>query len=68
MSSFEPWSCQVSIRWEFEPNGHRAKKVREETFGAAIHNKAEVELHLRRAQAAVLNPSTNPLQIENVHT
>ena len=57
MSSSEPWFCQVSIRWEFDNSGERKKKVQEVKFGEVIHNKADVELALRRAQAAVLNPN-----------
>ncbi|KZT66610.1 hypothetical protein DAEQUDRAFT_695305 [Daedalea quercina L-15889] len=55
-SSSEPWRCQVSIRWEFDQQSKRCDKVREETFGGIITNKTDVELMLRRAQAAVLNP------------
>ncbi|KAH9932350.1 P-loop containing nucleoside triphosphate hydrolase protein [Fomitopsis serialis] len=55
-SSSEPWRCQVSIRWEFDSSGKRRNEVQEVTFGGAITNKADVELMLRRAQAAVLNP------------
>lgn len=55
-SSSEPWRCQVSIRWEFDSSGKRRNEVQETTFGAVITNKTEVELMLRRAQAAVLHP------------
>ncbi|KAH9830095.1 P-loop containing nucleoside triphosphate hydrolase protein [Rhodofomes roseus] len=55
-SSSDPWRCQVSIRWEFDSNGKRRHEVQEVTFGGVITNKAEVELMLRRAQAAVLSP------------
>ncbi|KZT66613.1 hypothetical protein DAEQUDRAFT_714663 [Daedalea quercina L-15889] len=55
-SSTEPWRCQVSIRWEFDSDGKRRHEVQEALFGGLITNKDEVELMLRRAQAAVLNP------------
>ncbi|KDQ60446.1 hypothetical protein JAAARDRAFT_191825 [Jaapia argillacea MUCL 33604] len=55
-SSSEPWCCQISIRWEFDDQGKRKDKVQEVTFGGPIHDKSAVELALRRAQAAVLNP------------
>ncbi|PBK80191.1 hypothetical protein ARMGADRAFT_1003277 [Armillaria gallica] len=56
-SSEDPWCCQISIRYEFEPNGEmRLKDVIEHKFGDLIMKKTEVELMLRRAQWAVLNP------------
>ncbi|KZT22881.1 hypothetical protein NEOLEDRAFT_1180623 [Neolentinus lepideus HHB14362 ss-1] len=56
-SSEGPWTCQISIRWEFDDKGKRKDDVQEVAFGAPITNKGVVELALRRAQAAVLNPS-----------
>jgi hypothetical protein len=47
----------VSIRWEFDRNDQPLEKVSEVPFGSLITNKGDVELALRRAQAAVLNPS-----------
>ena len=58
LSSDSPWSCQVSIRWEYDPDGQRRNKIEEELFGDLLTEKAEVEMMLRRAQAAVLNPKT----------
>ena len=58
-SSSGPWSCQVSIRWEFDKNDKPLDKVYEEPFGALVTDKADVELALRRAQAAVLNPTVS---------
>lgn len=57
-SSPDAWACQVLIRWEFDKNGRPLEKVVEEPFGPPLKNKAEVEVVLRRAQAAVLNPKT----------
>lgn len=57
MSHGSQWSCQVSIRWEFATDGSTDTNVREVAFGSRIHDKGEVELVLRRAQAAVLNPA-----------
>ena len=56
-SASGPWSCQVSIRWEFDEYGNRLEKVHEELFGDVISQPEEVEVMLRRAQAAVLNPA-----------
>ncbi|KAI0753579.1 hypothetical protein BC629DRAFT_1554707 [Irpex lacteus] len=54
----EPWTCKVSIRWEFDCiSGNPLPDVSEVQFGSVITNKADVELMLRRAQCAVLNPS-----------
>lgn len=55
-SSENEWSCKVSIRWEFQDDGNREDEVSESPFGGTITEKSEVELMLRRAQAAVLNP------------
>ncbi|KAK0463456.1 P-loop containing nucleoside triphosphate hydrolase protein [Desarmillaria tabescens] len=56
-SSEDPWCCQISIRYEFEPsNGRRLKDVMERKFGGLILKKDQVEPMLRRAQWAVLNP------------
>jgi hypothetical protein len=58
VSSPNPWSCQVRIRWEF--NNHGIRKfgdVGEVPFGPCITDKSHIELVLRQAQAAVLNPS-----------
>ncbi|KAK0196410.1 P-loop containing nucleoside triphosphate hydrolase protein [Armillaria mellea] len=56
-SSEDPWCCQISIRYEFEPNGgRRLKDVIERKFGDLIMKKSQVEPMLRRAQWAVLNP------------
>lgn len=57
-SSSGPWVCQIMIRWEFDDiNGTRRDKAEEVPFGGAISSKGEVELMLRRAQAAVLFPN-----------
>ncbi|KAA1467036.1 P-loop containing nucleoside triphosphate hydrolase protein [Dentipellis sp. KUC8613] len=56
MSSADEWSCQISIRWEYEADNLKKKDVSEVPFGDLIADPREVELQLRRAQAAVLNP------------
>ncbi|KAF9053960.1 hypothetical protein BDZ89DRAFT_1056513 [Hymenopellis radicata] len=55
-SSPGPWQCRISIRREYDKH-KRLDDIREIPFGDLITNKAEVELALRRAQLAVLNPS-----------
>lgn len=39
-------------------NGQPVRQIRNEAFGGVIHNKEEVEERIRRAQRAILNPST----------
>lgn len=46
----------MSIRWEFDAYGEPLEKVDEIPFGKPITKKEDVELALRRAQTAVLNP------------
>ncbi len=53
-----PWSCQIKIRWEFsDAASRRLPAVEEIDFGPRLFDKSNVEIMLRRAQAAVLNPS-----------
>ncbi|KAI0677375.1 P-loop containing nucleoside triphosphate hydrolase protein [Trametes maxima] len=59
-SSAEPWTCKVSIRWERDANDQPANQVREISFGEALTGKEDVEITLRRAQAAILNANLDP--------
>ncbi|KAF4597337.1 ASTRA complex subunit [Pleurotus pulmonarius] len=54
----ESWSCQISIRLEFDQNGKKTKQTKELPFGPRISgaNKGEVEIALRKAQYCNLNP------------
>lgn len=56
-SSNGPWSCRVSLRNEFDPTGKPLDTVSEVPFGNTITDKHHVELLLRRAQTAILNPT-----------
>ncbi|KAJ6478750.1 P-loop containing nucleoside triphosphate hydrolase protein [Mycena vitilis] len=56
-SSTSAWSCRISIRLEFDDSGRPRQEIHEYPFGNMIINKDEVEVALRRAQLAVLNPS-----------
>ncbi|KAJ7108734.1 P-loop containing nucleoside triphosphate hydrolase protein [Mycena epipterygia] len=58
-SSTNAWSCRISIRLEFDDLGRPKQDVSEFRFGEMITDKNEVELALRRAQVAVLNPSVS---------
>lgn len=55
-SSTSPWSCQLSIRLEYDPDGKPKNEVHEVLFGDVFYDKEKVEPMLRRAQAAVLHP------------
>ena len=50
--SIDPWSCRISLRWEYGPNA----SFRTVSFGPTLTEKREVDLWLRRAQAAILSP------------
>ncbi|KAJ7099999.1 P-loop containing nucleoside triphosphate hydrolase protein [Mycena belliarum] len=50
-SSTKAWSCRISIRFEYDDKGRALKEITERPA-----NKSEVEVILRRAQLAVLNP------------
>ncbi|KAF7977729.1 hypothetical protein HWV62_2796 [Athelia sp. TMB] len=56
--SNEPWKCNVYLRFITSPNGQPLDQVRNEAFGPTMLDKREVEERIRRAQRAILNPST----------
>ncbi|KAF7319138.1 hypothetical protein HMN09_00250200 [Mycena chlorophos] len=58
-SSEDPWSCRISIRHEFDAAGKPLREVAEVHF-CNVKRKDDVELALRRAQFAVLNPHVDP--------
>ncbi|KAI9058582.1 hypothetical protein FKP32DRAFT_1761410 [Trametes sanguinea] len=68
-SSDGPWVGQVSIRFESATNGkgigigisEPPRSVREVPFGDIIYRMEDLELMLRRAQAAVLNTTADNL-------
>lgn len=67
--SSKPWNCQIRLRRKRDTDldgQHRSGldaesktnvRAREETFGPLITNKSELELMIRRAQLAILNPT-----------
>ena len=55
-SSADSWSCSISLRTEFDGRGTKLDASATENFGPVITDKSSVELWLRRAQAAILNP------------
>ncbi|EKM56235.1 uncharacterized protein PHACADRAFT_207519 [Phanerochaete carnosa HHB-10118-sp] len=55
-NSDRPWQCQILLRREVDGNGRQIYPVQEERFGPVLHDKAELEEMIRRAQLAILNP------------
>ncbi|KAJ3159370.1 hypothetical protein HDU86_001688 [Geranomyces michiganensis] len=54
------WSCTVKLRYEYDSAGRPLKAVREVPFGRETAQKEDVDLLVRRAQKALLNPSSDP--------
>ncbi|KAI0759258.1 P-loop containing nucleoside triphosphate hydrolase protein [Trametes elegans] len=50
-----PWSSRVSLHWEYDPSGKPLPHVTEVPFGDPFTDKGDIELWLRRAQAAILS-------------
>ncbi|KIK46797.1 hypothetical protein CY34DRAFT_799955 [Suillus luteus UH-Slu-Lm8-n1] len=51
------WSCSISLRLGFDNNGRDLPRTTTVSFGRTITDKNEVEVWLRRAQSAILNPN-----------
>lgn len=58
-NSERAWSCRISLRLEFSTQGQPLQDVSEQRFGDIITDKNEVEVALRRAQLAILNPTVS---------
>ncbi|KAF8635346.1 hypothetical protein AX15_000462 [Amanita polypyramis BW_CC] len=56
MAQAKEWSCTITLRLEFDDNDNPYPSIRIESFGPTLRDKSEVELWLRRAQAAILCP------------
>ncbi|OCH91056.1 hypothetical protein OBBRIDRAFT_812350 [Obba rivulosa] len=56
--STDSWQCIIRLRFETDAQGGTLEEVRNITFGEIIYDKEEVEERIRRAQRAILNPST----------
>lgn len=59
------WYCTIEIRTEYDRNGSR-QSVQTQSFGPPIVDKSQVELWIRRAQAAVLSPHRNPSDFQSM--
>ncbi|EMD32900.1 hypothetical protein CERSUDRAFT_76972 [Gelatoporia subvermispora B] len=56
--SEEPWRCIVSLRFTTDANGMTLGTAKNEIFGEPLFDKSQVEERIRRAQRAILNPTT----------
>ncbi|KIK91551.1 hypothetical protein PAXRUDRAFT_830752 [Paxillus rubicundulus Ve08.2h10] len=63
-SSAKTWSCSIKLRFDYDSSGRDLARSKEVAFGAPITDRNDVDIWLRRAQAAILNPHTPP---ENFH-
>ncbi|SPO39909.1 uncharacterized protein PSFLO_05390 [Pseudozyma flocculosa] len=63
----EPWQCLVKLRLEKDVDGALLKDIKETPFGQPINDRALVEERLRRAQLAVLNPSSDSTTFLSAH-
>ena len=55
----EDWSCQVSLRFEYDDRaGTELQTPDIVKFGPMLYEPSEVEIMLRRAQTAILNPNS----------
>jgi len=55
-SSTESWSCQITLRISVDRNGNNLAAADLIPFGPIITDRKDVELWIRRAQAAILSP------------
>jgi hypothetical protein len=52
----DSWSCSVSLRLDYDRDDAPLPESERIKFGPVILDKSEVEIWLRRAQTAILNP------------
>jgi len=50
------WSCEISLRFDYDDFGARLPASRTEDFCLHLTDKGSMEIWLRRAQAAILSP------------
>ncbi|KAJ3086674.1 hypothetical protein HK102_012735, partial [Quaeritorhiza haematococci] len=54
----DSWRCRIKLRFEYDAQGNLLSRPKEVPFGSEIGRAEDVELWVRRAQKALLNPST----------
>ncbi|EIN04160.1 hypothetical protein PUNSTDRAFT_138885 [Punctularia strigosozonata HHB-11173 SS5] len=52
----EEWSCHISLRFDYDKDNQALSQPTRAEFSPPLTDKAGVELWIRRAQAAILNP------------
>jgi hypothetical protein len=60
LSTSASWSCQITLRFDYDGDGKALKSPTSVMFGPPLTDKSSVEIWLRRAQAAVLSPHFEP--------
>jgi hypothetical protein len=65
-SSADTWSCVISLRFDYDHSGRPLPSSQKQIFGPVIVNRREVEIWLRRAQAAILSPHLEPSYFEEM--
>jgi len=63
MSSSFVWQAVVSIRRTVDRDGRRLDRPIQVPFGPPIKNRVEVELRIRQAQEALLNPNITEVDV-----
>ncbi|KAF8340724.1 P-loop containing nucleoside triphosphate hydrolase protein [Cantharellus anzutake] len=64
--SDELWRCQVYLRFDYDTLNRPKLEVHEEKFGPMLHDPAALEIMLRRAQLAILNPTVDAKRFEDL--
>ena len=59
-SSALEWSCTIHLRIQYDAYGAELGASNRTSFGPTLTDKGQVELWLRRAQAAILSPHQRP--------
>ena len=63
MSSSLVWQAVVSIRRIVDRDGKRLDRPTQVPFGPSIKNRVDVELRIRQAQEALLNPNITEMDV-----
>jgi vacuolar protein sorting-associated protein 1 len=58
-SSSQSWSCNITLRFDYDVTGDKLQLSTFVPFKEGITDKKDVNIWLRRAQAAILNPSSS---------
>ncbi|KAH7921346.1 hypothetical protein BV22DRAFT_1107246 [Leucogyrophana mollusca] len=59
-SDASSWSCKISLHQNYDAENRRLDSPTDNPFGTLLTDKRQVDIWLRRAQAAILNPFTPP--------